>query len=155
MKIGELGRASGVSAKTIRYYEEIGLIDEPARSDNGYRDYDPSVVERLRFSRDSQAAGLSLTEIATVVEMRDRGEGTCEHVVGLLEHHLEEIDRQIRRLRQTRKRLVEMTGRAKALDPSECVDADRCQTIAVDTPEARRTDGTRAVHPPPSPHGSH
>ena len=79
MKIGELGDLGGVSTKTIRYYESIGLLGEPRRTSSGYRDYDPDAIERLRFIRDAQATGLSLSEIASVLELKGSGERSCAH----------------------------------------------------------------------------
>jgi len=66
MNIGELSRQTGVSTKTVRYYETIGLVPPPERADNGYRIYQPDAVERLLFIRDAQASGLSLTEIGAI-----------------------------------------------------------------------------------------
>ena len=63
MKIGELAESVGVSAKTVRYYESIGLLAEPERTSSNYRDYQDAAAERLRFIRDSQAAGLTLAEV--------------------------------------------------------------------------------------------
>ena len=60
MKIGELAERCGVTTKTIRYYESIGLLDAPSRTASGYRDYGAAAVERLRFVRDAQATGLTL-----------------------------------------------------------------------------------------------
>lgn len=153
MQIGELGRRAGVAAKTIRYYEEIGLLEEPTRAANGYRDYDETAVDRLRFIRDAQATGLSLAEIASLLEMRDHGEQTCGHVIDLLESHLDDIDRQIRQLRSTRKLLEGLSVRAKSLDPSDCVDPNRCQTISGDTrvPSSVRKV-TRHTHGSPTAH---
>lgn len=153
MQIGELGRRAGVPAKTIRYYEEIGLLEEPARSANGYRDYGDEAVDRLQFVRDAQGTGLSLAEIASILEMRDHGEQTCGHVIDLLERHLADIDRRVRQLRSTRKLLAELTVRAKSLDPSDCVDPNRCQTIGADTavpPAVRKA--TRHAHGSPTAH---
>jgi DNA-binding transcriptional MerR regulator len=133
MQIGELGRRAGLAAKTIRYYEEIGLLEEPARSANGYRDFGDEAVDRLRFIRDAQGTGLSLSEIASLLEMRDHGEQTCGHVIELLERHLADIDRQVRQLRSTRELLEGLTVRARSLDPSDCVDPNRCQTIGADS----------------------
>lgn len=131
MRIGDLGRRTGVAVKTIRYYEEIGLLPAPDRTASGYRDYEEVTVDRLRFIREAQGTGLSLTEIASILDLRDHGQQTCGHVVELLEQHLEDIDRQIRDLRRTKSQLAAMTERAKALDPSDCLDPNRCQTISV------------------------
>jgi DNA-binding transcriptional MerR regulator len=133
MKIGELGKRTSVPTKTIRYYEDIGLLPEPERAHNGYREYSDDAVLRLRFIRDAQATGLSLTEIASILDLRSAGEGTCHHVVELLELHLEDLDRHIDNLHATRGLLVSLTERAKGLDPEDCTDPNRCQTIATDT----------------------
>ncbi len=142
MKIGQLARETGVSTKTIRYYETIGVLPEAERSPNGYRSYDADAVERLRFILDAQATGLTLTEIGSVVELREQGASTCGHVTHLLEHHLDDLDRHIESLQRTRTQLVALTTRARGLDPADCTDPNRCQTIAsgmeVDESVARR-----------------
>lgn len=129
MRIGELAQKTGVPTKTIRFYEESGVLPEPGRESNGYRTYDRAAVDRLRFIKDAQTAGLRLTEITTILDLRDRGESSCHHTIALLESHLSEVDRQIEELHRTRAHLVDMTSRARGLDPSECVDPNRCQTI--------------------------
>ena len=130
MKIGELGEHGGVSTKTIRYYESIGLLAEPARTESGYRDYDDVAVERLRFIRDAQATGLTLAEIASVLELKGAGERSCAHTAELLQRHLAEIDDQIQRLKLARSSLSELATRAQSLDPGACTDPNRCQVIA-------------------------
>lgn len=129
MRIGELGNQTDVPTKTIRYYEGIGLLPEPERAHNGYREYSDDAVLRLRFIRDAQATGLSLTEIASILDLRSAGEGTCRHVIDLLERHLEDLDRHMEKLHATRGQLVSLTERAKGLDPEDCTDPNRCQTI--------------------------
>ena len=130
MKIGELADQVAVSTKTIRYYESIGLLAEPARTPAGYRDYDDDAVERLRFVRDAQATGLSLTEISSVLELKDAGSSSCRHTADLVDRHLDEIDQQIERLQTARTQLVELAQRARSLDPAECTDPNRCQVIS-------------------------
>lgn len=129
MKIGQLAERTGISTKAIRYYEEIGVLPEPDRAANGYRTYDHSAAERIGFIQDAQTSGLSLLEIQMILELRDAGESTCGHVVGSLEIHLAEVDRQMAELARTRKRLTEIIERARDLDPKECIDPNRCQTI--------------------------
>jgi len=129
MKIGEVAQRAGVSTKTIRYYENIGVLAEPPRSPNGYRDYDEPTISRLLFIRDAQATGLTLSEIASILELRGEGQSTCHHVIELLERHLDDLDQHIATLRTIRDQLARMTTRAKALDPTECTDPNRCQTI--------------------------
>ena len=98
MRIGELGERARVSTKTIRYYESIGLLEEPERTPSGYRDYGDDALERLRFVRDAQATGLSLAEIASVLELKGAGQRSCAHTTQLLERHLVDLDRQIEQL---------------------------------------------------------
>lgn len=129
MKIGELADRAAVSTKTIRYYESIGLLPEPARTSSGYRDYDAEATERLRFIRDAQATGLTLAEIQSVLELKDSGRNSCAHTRSLLERHLADLDAQIARLVDARTELVQLAERAGALDPSSCTDPNRCQVI--------------------------
>ncbi len=149
MRIGEVARRTGTTPKTIRYYEDIGLLPEPFREPNGYRDYGDEAVDRLAFIRDAQATGLSLTEIDSILDLRSRGETTCEHVTRLLERHLAALDDRIERLQRTRAKLAALTARANRLDPEDCVDPVRCQTIGRDVVDA---DLAAAIHPSPAEH---
>jgi len=130
MRIGMLADQAGVTTKTIRYYESIQLLAEPVRTPSGYREYGDDAVERLRFIRDAQASGLSLSEIQSVLELKDTGARSCDHTVALLERHLGEIDEQIARLEVARRELIVLAERARGLDPAECTDPHRCQVIA-------------------------
>jgi len=130
MRIGELAERAGLTAKTIRYYEGIGLMSEPDRHANGYRDYGADAADRLRFIRDSQAAGLTLAEVGEILGMKAAGESTCAHTRDLLARHVADVDAQIERLLATRAELRAMAARADALDPSCCTDPGRCQVIA-------------------------
>ena len=133
MRIGELAGRTGISTKTARYYESIGLLPEPDRTRSGYRDYDETAVDRVRFVRDAQATGLTLSEIASVLEMKDAGSTSCQHTRALLDRHLDDLDDQIARLQAARTELSAMARRAATLDPSACTDPNRCQVIdAVD-----------------------
>lgn len=129
MRIGELADQGGVTTKTVRYYESIGLLDQPTRTPSGYRDYAIDAVERLRFIRDAQASGLSLSEVASVLELKSAGQRSCAHTTSLLNEHLHDLDRQIERLQAARSTLAELADRAAELDPSTCTDPNRCQVI--------------------------
>ena len=129
MRIGELGEQCGVSAKTVRYYESIGLLDEPGRTASGYREYGDEAVERLRFIRDAQATGLTLAEISSVLELKVAGERSCSHTMALIDSHVEAIDEQIAQLQAARTELVSMAKRGRSLDPAACTDPNRCQVI--------------------------
>jgi DNA-binding transcriptional MerR regulator len=138
MRIGDIANLTGLTTTTIRYYEDIGLVPPPAREANGYRDYGPEAVERLRFIHDAQDSGLTLSEVASIVELREQGESTCHHVIELMERHLADVDRRIERLQASREVYAGLITRAKALDPADCNDPDRCQTIAASSGPAGR-----------------
>ena len=129
MRIGELAGEVGVTTKTVRYYETLGLLPPPDRTASGYRSYGDDALERLRFVRDAQATGLSLTEIRSIVELKSHGERSCEHTRELLHRHLHDLDDQIERLRSARAALAEQADRADRVDPADCTDPHRCQVI--------------------------
>ncbi len=129
MRIGQLAQRSGVSAKTIRYYEDIGLLSPPERNPSGYRDFDGSAMDRLAFIRAAQAVGLSLGEIRGIVALRDAGETPCGHVLELLRVRSAEVDRRIAELRSLRSELHRLEQRAKGLDPAGCDPRRVCHLI--------------------------
>ena len=122
MRIGELADESGVTAKTIRFWESTGLVADPARTPSGYRDYDPEVVDRLRFIRHAQTAGLTLAEIRQILAISDNGEPPCGHVTNLIHQHLADVDERIRELTETRSILDHLAKRAADQNPADCND---------------------------------
>jgi DNA-binding transcriptional MerR regulator len=132
MRIGNLASQCGLTTKTIRYYESIGLLIEPERSASGYRQYGDDVVRRLRFVADAQCAGLSLNEIRSILALKDAGATSCEHTLALLERHIDDIDDQMTRLGVAKAELVRLAERARSLDPAECTDPHRCQVVTAD-----------------------
>ena len=129
MRIGELAERTGTTPTTIRYYESIGLLAEPRRLASGYREYDETASDRLRFIRESQSSGLSLAEIQSILELKDSGTGSCAHTAAVVRRHLDDVDRQIELLRRSREELASMVRRAEVLDPADCTDPNRCQII--------------------------
>jgi len=120
MKIGELAADSGVPAKTIRFWEEAGVLPEPSRTSSGYRDYEPAIADRLTFIRHAQSAGFSLDQIRRVLGIGDSGERPCQHVTQLINQRLSEVDARIADLKATRSHLRVLARRAADLDPSQC-----------------------------------
>jgi DNA-binding transcriptional MerR regulator len=129
MRIGELSEVSAVPAKTIRYYELIGLLPEPERLGNGYRDYDGSTGKRLEFIRACQSLGLSLGEIRGILDFRDRGEVPCEHVASLIDRRGNDFSAEIAALQRARLELERLARRAKKLSPRDCERANFCHII--------------------------
>ncbi len=97
--IGNIAKASGVPIKTIRYYEEVGLLPEPERTESGYRVYSEAVVERLTFVKKAQHLGLSLSEIQDILDLSDRKRCPCGHVQKLLQRQVQDIHQRIQDLK--------------------------------------------------------
>jgi DNA-binding transcriptional MerR regulator len=120
MRIGEAAGRAGVTATTVRFWEDQHLLPPPARSAAGYRDYDPAIVERLGFIRHAQAAGLTLGHIRQVLDIRDAGQPPCAHVTGLIAQWLGEVEARLAELTRTRDQLVILAARAAAQDRGDC-----------------------------------
>lgn len=129
MRIGELAAAAGATAKTLRFYEESGLLSQPERSANGYRDYGPEALSRLDFIRRGRAAGLTLAQIRDVIDIRDAGDAPCDHVYQLLTARLVDIDRQIADLDALRAALIQRRDHAETADPSTCSADTVCRYV--------------------------
>lgn len=129
MQIGEVAHKVGLATSAIRFYEEKGLISEPERSESGYRDYDPAVVDRLVFIRAGQAVGLTLAELGQVLQIRDRGDSPCRHVTELLDTRIDDVDQRIEDLRRLRRDLVSLRDQATNLDPADCPPESVCRII--------------------------
>jgi MerR family copper efflux transcriptional regulator len=130
--IGELAAATGVAAKTIRYYETIGVLDPPHRTASGYRSYDEDAADRLAFIRAGQASGLTLGEIRSIVALRDRGVTPCTHVLELLTARAADLDRRIAELRRLRGELHRLVERGHHLDPADCDPRRVCHLLGPD-----------------------
>ena len=126
MRIGELAQASGLTTKTIRFYEHRGLIEAPPRTAGGYRDYPPEALGRLRFIRDAQAADLTLAELRSILVLRDAGDAPCQHVATVIDEHLRRIEGRLADLRKTRAVLLSLASRAATVDPATCAAEDVC-----------------------------
>ena len=102
---------AGLSPDTVRYYERVGLLPEPARSAAGYRLYDHAVVGRLRLIKGAQRAGLRLREIGELLQVADRGQCPCGHTETLLRERLAEVRAELDRLRTLEADLVGLLER--------------------------------------------
>jgi len=132
--IGRLARAAGVPVTTVRYYERIGLIEHPARTESNYRVYGPAAVERLRFIRAAQAAGFSLEGIARLLHIRDGHEAPCPEVEQLIEARLTELDERIHDLEDMRAHLrASLKTCRKEDDKRQCDVLKRLSSAANNT----------------------
>lgn len=120
MNIGTAARASGIPAKTIRYYEEIGLIRPAGRSGGNYRLYGDLEVETLRFIRRARGLGFSVEEVSELLDLwRDRGRSSRQ-VKALANRHLRDIDEKIAALKTMRDTLNELMERCHGDSRPDC-----------------------------------
>lgn len=114
LKIGEVARLVGVPAKTLRYYEDIGLLSAAGRTDSGYRIYGWRELQQIEFVKRAKLMGLSLDQIRSLVDTAqdDIPNAVFERLEGLLDHKLEETERKMEELRAFRESLLEYQERA-------------------------------------------
>ena len=141
MNIGAVARASGVPAKTIRYYEEIGLIEAAARSDGNYRVYVERDIETLRFIQRARSLGFSVGEVAELLALwRDRSRSS-RHVKALASRHLQDIDGKIAALKSMRDTLNELIERCHGDARPDCpILADLAGYEEAPAPEIEKSD---------------
>ncbi len=125
MRIGELAQASGVPTKTIRYYEEVGLLPAADRAKNGYRVYGEEDIRRLRFIRNARELDFSLNELTEILTQRERGQAPCIHVTELLIEKIGVLEARIRHMQELRGDLEGMLAEAQDL-PTDDVAMERC-----------------------------
>jgi len=140
MLIGQVADRAAVPAKTIRYYESIGLLPPAERGANRYRHYPEAILHRLAFIRAAQACGFTLGEIRGIVAFRDRGETPCGHVRQLIDQHAADVDRRIAELHAIQRELARLARRARLLEPTRCAPAAVCHILRPATgPTTRRS----------------
>lgn len=127
MNIGAAARASGVSERMIRHYEQIGLIPPPARRDSGYRDYSDADVHRLRFIANARDLGFATEEIVTLLALwSDRARASGE-VKALALAHADELGRKARALETMRRTLIDLAQRCHGDDRPDCPILDKLE----------------------------
>ena len=129
MLIGELADAVGVTSQTVRFYERKGLLPDAERGNNGYRVYDESILARLRFINVAQAAGLTLSEIRSIIDLRDDGTVPCAHVATLIDSKLADVRARIRHLASLQAELEALLEHSRLLDAADCADDDICHLL--------------------------
>jgi MerR family transcriptional regulator, copper efflux regulator len=108
MNIGQASKTTGVSERMIRHYERVGLMPPPDRRDNGYRDYSPQSVERLRFIANARDLGFSLEEIATLLGLWDDRERTSSEVKAIALRHAGDLAGKMAVLGAMHRALLEL-----------------------------------------------
>jgi Cu(I)-responsive transcriptional regulator len=108
--IGDLGRRTGTKVQTIRYYEQVGLMPEPARTEGGQRRYGERHLNRLAFVRHSRELGFSLEQIRSLLDLSDRPDRTCAEADAIAKANLHAVRRRIRSLKALQEELERMVA---------------------------------------------
>ena len=120
MNIGQAGKASGVSAKMIRYYESVGLIPEAQRSEAGYRVYTENDIHTLRFIRRSRDLGFSVKDISQLLALwQDRNRASAD-VKAFAMTHIEQLNRKITELKSMVETLEHLASNCQGNNRPDC-----------------------------------
>lgn len=115
-----LARRTGCNLETIRYYEKIGMMPEPPRTEAGYRVYDGGHVERLRFILRARQLGFSLDDIRGLLALVDRGTQTCAEVKERTERHLADVREKIADLKRIERVLADTAAQCSGEEAPDC-----------------------------------
>ena len=116
MKIGEIAGQAGVTVDTVRFYERVGVLPAPARTESGYRDYEPGTIARIQLIRELQAIGFTLTDATGALAAHDTGGATCESEQWRLQTVLDRLDAKLAELNALRGRIREAQAACRAGD---------------------------------------
>ncbi|WP_312161429.1 Cu(I)-responsive transcriptional regulator [Phenylobacterium sp.] len=138
MNIGQAARASGVTTKMIRYYDEIGLVRPSARTDANYREYDEREINELRFIRRARSLGFSMPEITQLLSLwRDRDRPSRE-VKAIADKHLADLDARIAEMQSMAETLRHLSHCCAGDDRPDCpILADLTQGALPADPKPR------------------
>lgn len=123
LTIGKLARRTNVNVETIRYYQRVGLLQQPVKPRDGYRRYPENYIGRLYFIKRAQQLGFTLKEIA---ELMSLGEGHCDDIRALAEHKRDRIGAQIKDLlamRDVLDDLIECCHENRSMQQCSLIDA--------------------------------
>ncbi|HTU55584.1 MAG TPA: helix-turn-helix domain-containing protein [Acetobacteraceae bacterium] len=118
--IGELARRTLTKVETIRYYERIGLLPEPARTEGNYRSYDRAQLGRLSFIKRARDLGFSIHQVRELLDLADQRDRSCEAVDVIARQHLVEVERKIADLAALRDELSDVLGRCRRGTVADC-----------------------------------
>jgi DNA-binding transcriptional MerR regulator len=118
--IGDLAARSGVKVPTIRYYEQTGLIDPPARTAGNQRRYGKQALNRLRFIAHARAMGFSMDSLKAMLRLSRHKEAPCADVDDIVRARLQEVDERLARLTRLRTELVSMLDSRRHGTVADC-----------------------------------
>ncbi|WP_417345533.1 Cu(I)-responsive transcriptional regulator [Ferrimonas sp.] len=124
MKISAIAKAAGLTVKTIRYYESVGLISPPQRSDNGYRSYDETQIPGLRLIRRARTAGFSVAECKELLGLFNNQSRHSHDVYETVNSKILQIDQKVKELIQIRTALAGLAGTCANDKTPDCAILD-------------------------------
>lgn len=145
MFIGELAAQHGLNPRTLRYYENLGLLPTPSRTMSGYRMYGEKTAQRLAFVTKAKSLGLTLKEIGQILALRDSGKLPCRSVQRILQEHIERIDRQIAQLHTLKTDLTALLNgwRPENRSNGKALSGSICPRIEASGATPRKCNATR------------
>ncbi|WP_444933339.1 Cd(II)/Pb(II)-responsive transcriptional regulator [Microbulbifer sp. JTAC008] len=112
-KIGETARRVGCKVETVRYYEQAGLLPEPARSEGNFRLYSESHLEQLRFIRHCRSLDIPLEDIRNLLRLKAAPSQSCTDIDSVVDDQIQRVEKQLESLKQLRKSLVDLRNRCE------------------------------------------
>ncbi len=121
LTIGKVARSAGLAIDTVRYYEREGLLQKPARTPSGYRQYPPDAVKRLQFIRQAKELGFTLSEIRELLTLKVAPGKSCADVRAHAEAKIADIEQRIAQLGRMKRALAKLANACSGRGPtSEC-----------------------------------
>ncbi|MCK5746693.1 MAG: helix-turn-helix domain-containing protein [Oricola sp.] len=120
LTIGIMARKTGTKVQTIRYYEQIGLMPEPGRSEGGQRRYGNSELDRLSFIRHSRQLGFSLDSIRELLDLSDHPDRPCHVADSIARRQLKQVEQRMARLEVLRTELKRMVQECRGGQTADC-----------------------------------
>lgn len=121
LNIGALAKQTDTKVETIRYYERIGLLPQPARTTGNYRTYGEAELNRLSFIRRARNLGFSIEQVRDLLNLSDRRDQSCAEVDALTRSHLAEVESKIADLQALQRELAAMLGQCSQGTISQCL----------------------------------
>lgn len=134
LKIGDLARATDTKVETVRYYERIGLMPPPERTQGNYRSYTAAHLQRLNFVRHARGLGFDIAEIRSLLDLADQPERDCAEADRIASGHLSAVEAKIAQLEVLRTELQRMVGECRGGRAADCrvleviADHSRCMS---------------------------
>lgn len=120
LRIGDLARSSGSTVETIRYYERIGLLEKPGRTEGNYRAYGARDQKRLSFIRHARGLGFEVSEIRSLLDLADNPDRDCKEADTIATGHLNAVEAKIEQLQLLRTELARMVGACRGGRAADC-----------------------------------